>query len=139
MSTDRLQLKLLTPVKTLFDQPVDQVVVNTQDGEITVLPNHSQLVSILMAGELLIKDGDKEFPLAVSFGTLEISNNTLVILADAADHAHDIDVEASEKKAAELAKELETQEEMDITTYNNLQRLLQKERAKLAVGKKWRS
>ncbi len=138
MATKRLQLKLVTPVETLFDQEVDSVVVNTAAGEITVLPHHSRLVSILEPGELRVRDGEEEFPLAVYGGTLEFSDNRLVILADAAEKAHDIDLEAAEQRAAELAKELETQEEMDITTYNSLAKQLQKERAKLAIGKKWR-
>ncbi len=138
MANERLQFKFVTPVETLFDQEVDQVIVNTTAGEITVLPDHSPLVSVLEAGELIVKDGEKDFPLAVYSGTLEVSDNTLIILADAAENAHDIDLDAADKRAKELAQELETQEEMDITTYNTLMKQLQKERAKLMVGRKWR-
>jgi F-type H+-transporting ATPase subunit epsilon len=138
MATDRLHLQLVTPVEQLFDQPVDQVIVPTRSGQITVLPHHASLVSILEPGELLVQDGEQEFPLAVAGGTIEISENRLVVLADAAERAHEIDVTAAEQRAAELAKELENQAQMSIEQYNSLLRQLELERAKLSVGNKWR-
>lgn len=134
----KLQFKLITPVETLYEQEVDQVIIPTTSGQITVLPHHTELVSILAPGELIIGDGTDQFPLAVTGGVLEISKNVLTILADSAEQPSDIDIEAAEKRANALAEELSTQEQMDITTYNLLVKQLQQEQARLSVGKKWR-
>lgn len=134
----RLQLKLVTPVTTVFSQEVDGVVIPTTTGQITVLPNHTELVSILQPGELVVKDGDKHFPLAVSGGVLEVFNNTLYILADSAEHAHEIDLAAAEKRAQQLEQNLKDQTDLDLTTYSLLQKNLAVEQARLLVGKKWK-
>lgn len=134
-----LHLQLVSPVDTLFDQEVEQVIADTQAGQVTILPNHTHLVSVLKPGELLVRVDGEDTPLAVAGGTLQMSDNKLVILADAAEDAHNIDVEAAQARAQELAKELETQEEMDITTYNTLQKQLAAEQAKLRVANKWRA
>lgn len=138
MSENKLQLKLVTPVDTIFEQDVDQVILPTEVGQITVLPNHTALVSILEPGELVVKDGEKEFPLVIAGGVIEISDNHLVILADSAEEPGEIDLAAAEERAKELAAELEQQEQMDITTYTLLQKQLAQEQARLQVGKKWR-
>lgn len=133
-----LHLQLVSPVETLFDQEVEQVIADTEAGQVTILPNHTHLVSILRPGELVVRMNGEDTAMAVAGGTIEMSENKLVVLADAVEGAHDIDVEAAQKRAKELAAELETQEQMDITTYNNLQRQLAAEQAKLRVANKWR-
>ena len=134
----RLTFKLITPEKTLFSQEVDSVIANTKDGQITVLSHHSPLISILEAGELIVQDGEKTFPMAISAGVLEISDNTLVILADTAEHAKEIDLEDTERRAEKMAKQLRVETRMDMTTYGLLQRRFEAEQAKAIVARKWR-
>ncbi len=137
-TNERLQFKMVTPVETVFAQEVDQVLVPTEDGVITVLPNHTMLVSILAAGELIVTDGDTETALAVSGGVVEISENQLIILADSAEQPSEIDIQEAEERAQALAKELESETSMDMTTYSMLQKQLAVEQAKLHVASKWR-
>jgi len=133
-----LQLKLVTPAKTLFDEAVLSVALPTELGQITILPDHAPLVSILCAGEMIVKTASSQFPLAVAGGVVECFDNTLVILADSAEHPSDIDVAAAEKRAEALAAELAQEATMDITTYTTLQRNLEHERARLNLVQKWR-
>ncbi len=132
------KLKLVTPVKTVFEQEVSQVILPTTSGQITVLPNHAQLVSELAPGELIVTAGSEQFPLAVAGGIIEVEQNTLLILADSAEQPSDIDIAAAEERAKKLAQELAEEERLDITTYNLLQKQLQNEQARILVGKKWR-
>ncbi len=134
----RLQLKMVTPVTTVFEQEVDGVTIPTRLGEITVLPQHTELVSILEPGELIVRDGAKQFPLAVSGGVIEMFNNTLYILADAAEHADQIDIAAAERRAQQLEQDLKERTDLDLTSYSLLQQNLAAERQRLAIGKKWR-
>lgn len=135
---ETLHLQLVTPARTIFEQEVKSVIIPTEAGQITVLPDHAPIVSVLETGELIVNDGEKEYPLAVYGGTLEMFDNRLVILADSAEQPDEIDVAAAQQRAKDLAAELEDQEKMDITTYNNLMQQLRAEQARLAVGSKWR-
>lgn len=133
-----LRFKMVTPVTTIFEQDVTGVSLPTLLGEITVLPNHTELVSILVPGELTVRTVEKNFPMAVSGGVIEVTNNTLYVLADSAQHATDIDISAAEDRTKQLEQDLSDRSQLDLTTYSLLQRQLEEERAKLKVGKKWR-
>lgn len=128
----------MTPVQALFDQAVDQVILPTELGQITVLPEHTYLVSILKPGELVVKADGKEFPLAVAGGVIEVFENTLVVLADSAEHITDIDTAAAEAEAKRLAKELESAEKVDVATYTALERMLAYQEIRMELSKKWR-
>ncbi|MBI2411128.1 MAG: ATP synthase F1 subunit epsilon [Candidatus Kerfeldbacteria bacterium] len=134
-----MQLRLVTPVETLFDHAVKQVVVPTDVGQITVLPHHTYLVSIVAPGELVVTDeAGKTFPVAVAGGVLEVFDNTVLVLADSAEHAEKIDLEAAEAEAAALAKQLEAKETVDMAGYAALQQQLAWHEARIALSKKWR-
>ncbi len=135
---ETFQLKLVTPLKTLFDEVVQSVIVPTAMGEITVLPHHIPLVGIVAEGELTVKAEGKEFPLIVFGGVLQFADETLTILADTAEHAENIDLDASERATAQLIQKLEDKASMDIGTYELLMKELEKERIKMSIGKKWR-
>ena len=86
----KLNIKLITPAKTVLEEEVDEVVAETTDGQITILAHHAPLVSILKPGELIIRTDKKDKPLAIAGGVIEMFNNTLVILADTAEHVEEI-------------------------------------------------
>ena len=54
----RLHFEITTPERTVYKEDIDQVTVPTASGEITILPNHTPLVSQLASGELVVKHGD---------------------------------------------------------------------------------
>src|SRR3989338_7557075 len=83
---------ITTPERTLFSAEVEQVSLPTPQGSITVLPHHMPLVSLLAAGELRIKprDGEEKY-LAVSGGCIEVQGDRVVVLADTAEHAEELD------------------------------------------------
>ncbi|OIO49798.1 MAG: ATP synthase F1 subunit epsilon [Parcubacteria group bacterium CG_4_9_14_0_2_um_filter_41_8] len=134
----KLNIKLITPAKTVLEEEVDEVVAETTDGQITILAHHAPLVSILKPGELIIRTDKKDKPLAIAGGVIEMFNNTLVILADTAEHVEEIDLDRAEKRAQELAEKLKDKEKLDINTYTNLEYMLARDRARIGVSKKWR-
>jgi F-type H+-transporting ATPase subunit epsilon len=138
MAQKTLHLQFVTPARTLFEKEVERVIIPTTSGQITVLPHHAPLVSVLAPGELLVKTAKEEFPVVVSGGVLDMFNNTLVILADSAEHPEEIDVGAAAKHAEELAKEIKTQVGMDLTTYTILKRRLEREMARVEFARKWK-
>jgi F-type H+-transporting ATPase subunit epsilon len=141
MAELNLQLKIVTPERLVLEQSVRQVSVPTQSGEITILPHHLPLVSALQPGELrLVKSGDKNesVSLAVSGGFVEITGDTVTILADTAEHADEIDetrAEAARQRAQKLLAEVKAK---DAVANPQLTGQMQKELARLQVARKRR-
>lgn len=136
MST-RLHLQLVTPSGTLMDREVDSVTLPTQVGQITVLPDHAPLVSVLTSGEALIVADTEKTSFVVAGGVVEVFQNTVAVLADSAEEPSAIDIAAAEKRAEELAKEIASQPVIDQVVYAKLLNDLERERVKLSIAKKW--
>ena len=67
-----LNFTLTTPDGKLFQDEVDQVTLATSEGQITILPNHIPLVSVLVPGEAIIKKKNREVPLVIYGGFVEV-------------------------------------------------------------------
>jgi len=135
-----LKFKIVTPEKVIYENEIFQVSIPTTSGEITILPHHIPLVSVLKAGELKIKDKDGEHNMAVSGGFIEVrGNNEIVILADHAERVADIDiskVEEARQRAEEQMKNIKNVQDVD---YARLQAAIDREVNKLKIAKKYRN
>lgn len=135
-----LKFKIVTPEKVIYENEIFQVSIPTMNGEVTILPNHIPLVSVLKAGELKIKDKDGEHNMAVSGGFLEVrGNNEIVILADHAERVADIDItkaEEAKQRAEEQMKNIQNVQDVD---YARLQAVIERETNKMRVAKKYRN
>ncbi|MFH1838632.1 MAG: ATP synthase F1 subunit epsilon [Candidatus Kuenenbacteria bacterium] len=111
----QIDFEITTPEKIIYKDKIDLAVIPTKDGEITVLPNHIPLISSLVsAGELKLKKGTEEFSIMVSGGFLEVQKgNKIIILADTAERAEEID-EIRAKEAREKAKKLLEEKREDV-------------------------
>ncbi len=134
-----LKFKIATPEKVVYEDEIRQVSIPTMSGEITVLPNHIPLVSVIKAGELKIVDKDGEHPIAIAGGFLEIKgNNEIVILVDHAERAGDIDVEAAEKARARAEDEMEKAKSEENVDFAKLQAMIDREMNRVRVGEKYK-
>lgn len=96
-----LKLEIVTPERKVIDAEVDSVTVPTASGEAGILPNHAPLVSALKPGVLSYTAGGNVERLAISGGFVEVSAGKVSVLADAADTAGEIDLEAARRDRAE--------------------------------------
>jgi len=102
-----MRLEIITAERVVFADDVDLVQVPGIDGELGILPHHAPLMTMIQPGELMIsKDGEAQY-LAISGGFLEVMANRVNILADAAEHAGEIDEERAQAAIAR-AQELIT-------------------------------
>ncbi len=103
-----IRLDIVTAERTVFSEDVDMVIAPGVEGQLGILPHHTPLMTTLQAGELRVKKGGGEIPLAISGGFLEVRPDRVVVLADAAERAEEIDVaraeEAKERAQEHLAK-----------------------------------
>jgi len=133
-----IRLKIVTPEKVLLSDTVKQVSVSTTMGQITVLPNHLPLVAQLKPGEIIVKNnGDNESLMAVSGGFVEVLPDQVVILADTAERAEDID-EAKAEEARKKAQELLDSHGADAEQFAYLTSKIEKELARLRIAKKYK-
>jgi F-type H+-transporting ATPase subunit epsilon len=97
--------EIVSQDRQVFAGEVDMVVAPGADGVMGILPHHSPLFSTLKVGELKVRRGADEEIFAVSGGLIEVRPDRIIILADAAERADEIDV----ARAEEARRKAETQ------------------------------
>ncbi len=130
-------LKIVTPNRILHDGAVSQISLPTPQGEITVLPHHIPLISMISAGAIEAKAEHDDIFIAVEGGFVEVTPDGITILADAAHMADEID-EVKVNVAIERAQNaLETSEVHD-HNYEMLRALIERETSKIKVLRRFR-
>jgi F-type H+-transporting ATPase subunit epsilon len=120
-----------------FDEEVYEVILPTLDGEIGVLQDHMPLVSVATNGAIAVRrnakdsDGEREY-FATSGGVIEVSENTLRVLVDEADHVDEIN-EAEVQKALERAQNMKA-EAKDELSLEHAQSLVDRQAVRLQVA-----
>ncbi len=91
-----LALEIVTPDRALVHDEVDEVQVPGTEGYFGVLPGHTPLLSMLQVGQLWYRKGVEKFYLSVAFGLAEVLPDRVVILAQVAERADEIDVDRAQ-------------------------------------------
>lgn len=134
-----MQFQIITPERVVSSEEIEKVSVPTSEGEITILPHHVPIITVLKPGELKYSKNGEEFSLAVSGGFVEVrENGTVVVLADTAEHAHEIDLKRAEEakdRAAKLMSESRHKEHVEFEAFESQ---LEKQLVRLSVGNKYR-
>jgi F-type H+-transporting ATPase subunit epsilon len=140
MATDKKTIKfeIVTPERIVLKEEALQVTIPTQSGEITVLPDHIPLVSILVPGVIELKKatGEEEV-ISVSGGFVEVLKNKIVILADTAELAIELD-EARIEEARMKAEEMKKWKDIDAVQFAEISGLIEKQLARSKAVKRWR-
>lgn len=90
---DLIHLEVVTPERKVFEADVERVEVPGLDGELGILPGHTELVSLLKpAGLLTYHLGSETGELAISDGFVEVSADRVTVLANKATRPEDIDL-----------------------------------------------
>jgi F-type H+-transporting ATPase subunit epsilon len=101
---NKVNLKLVTPERVVFEDAFDSVALETDLGQITIMPHHAPLVAKLMPGEMVVKNGGQENYLHVAGGFVTVeAGSQVILLADAAEHDYEID-EQRAREARERAQ-----------------------------------
>jgi F-type H+-transporting ATPase subunit epsilon len=106
MST--IKCDIVTVERLVYSDEVDMVVAPGTVGTLGILPQHTPLITALEAGELRLKKGEEEERFAVSGGYMEVRPDRVIVMADTAEHAEEIDearAEAARQRAEQLLKE----------------------------------
>jgi F-type H+-transporting ATPase subunit epsilon len=109
----KLQVEIVTGERVVFtENDVDMVIAPGSDGTLGILPRHAPLISTLAAGELRVKKGGREQSLIVFGGFIEVTPEKVIVLADTAERAEEIDLgraeDARTRAQAEIGKRATT-------------------------------
>jgi F-type H+-transporting ATPase subunit epsilon len=128
----KLQCIVVTPEKTILDQPADFVALPLFDGEIGLAPGRSPMIGRLGAGEMRIlhKDKGQTARYYVEGGFVEVVDNVVSVLTNRAVRAEDLVEEvARDHLAAARERPARSPELMEIRD-----RLVSQARAELRVA-----
>ncbi|MFH1047726.1 MAG: ATP synthase F1 subunit epsilon [Patescibacteria group bacterium] len=135
----KLTFELTTPERVVEKKEVDGVTIPTQDGEITVLPGHVPLVSSLKPGVCTLHIGKEQEFLSLSGGFLEVQpNGRVIVLADTAERADELDLEKIEAARERARQVLAEKQDMDDVAAATAIASLEREIAREQTARKYR-
>ncbi|MEO0122382.1 MAG: F0F1 ATP synthase subunit epsilon [candidate division WOR-3 bacterium] len=133
----KFRLEIVTPERLVYSEDIDVLTVPTIQGEISILAKHVPLVSIISPGEIKIKkDNETEF-MAITGGFVQVLPHKVIILADAAERAEEIDLERA-MKARERAQKLMEEKRGDKITHAEAMAAFQRALVRIKVGQRKR-
>lgn len=106
MSMTTFHIDIVSAAKKLYSGAVTGLVASAVEGELGILPGHTQLLTILKPGQVRLKLLDQQEEIFyISGGILEVQPHLVTILADEAERAHDLD-ESIALEAEQKARDL---------------------------------
>src|SRR5512147_2680709 len=103
---EKIHLEIVTPEKQLFSGAVDSVTVPSSQGYLGILPGHAPLLAELGIGEISYKRGERTEYFFCSWGFVEVLPERVVVLAQQAEPASEIDVNRAEQARSRAEKRL---------------------------------
>jgi F-type H+-transporting ATPase subunit epsilon len=101
-----IKLEIVTAEKVVFSDDVDIIIAPGKEGELGILPHHSPVMTTLAPGELIARKSGEEYCLAISGGFLEVQPDRVIVLADSAERAEEIDIARAEEAKKRATEEL---------------------------------
>jgi len=110
---NKLRLEIVTPHRLVFSDEVDEVVAPGSEGEFGVLPGHVPFLTTLKIGIIGYRRGNNWDYLFTNWGYAEVGPDKVVILAESAEKAEEIDAERALAAKKRAEQRLSRAEEVD--------------------------
>jgi F-type H+-transporting ATPase subunit epsilon len=110
----KLAVEIVTPEKRILSVQADEVIAPGAQGLFGVRPGHTAFLSLMEPGALTLREGGSSQVYFVSGGFVEVTNDKVMVLADQAEPATDIDVEGARRRMAEAQERLKGMSAEDI-------------------------
>jgi F-type H+-transporting ATPase subunit epsilon len=129
----KIKLELVTPERLIVSEEVDEVIAPGYEGEFGVLPEHTQYLATLRIGVLCYRMSDQVWKIAVGGGFAEVTPDRVVILADVAEKAEEIDVDRA-RQAQERAEAALRDLSVSDASYRKMSSALQRAIARISAA-----
>lgn len=135
-----INLSILTPLAPAFVGKVKSVSVPTEDGMLTILPDHAPLVAVIKSGELkVVEEGGEESVFAVFSGVLDVRpESNVAVLVDRSENVSTIDLARAEQAVERARKLLEEKSHESDVDFARFEAMLEKELNRVRVATKWK-
>ena len=134
-----IQCDIVTQERTVYSEQVDYVSLPGAEGIMGILPNHAPLLTALAYGEVMVrKDGDEQY-FAIGGGFAEVQPEQVVILADSAEHADEIDFERAQKARERAEEAMKEGVPGDAAAYAQIEAALRRAEIRVDVSRRRRS
>lgn len=130
---------IVTQERTVFSGEVAYVSLPGSEGVMGILPNHSSMLTTLGFGEVFVRtpEGAEEF-FAIGGGFAEVQPEKVVVLADSAEHAAEIDIERAERARTRAEKYMAEGVPEDPERYAQIRASLQRAQIRIDVARRRR-
>ncbi len=114
--SEKFNVEIITPDKTILKSDAEEVTIPSYEGQMGILKDHIPLITFLRPGLIIIKNsGEKKF--YIEEGTVEFSNNNLLILTSTVKDLKNLDKALIEKLLQEAEKKLKDKNFSDKEKY----------------------
>jgi F-type H+-transporting ATPase subunit epsilon len=136
-----LKLKVVTPYKVMVDEVVDNVSIPTTSGVITVLDKHIPIVSVIKAGEMIVRRGGTGIGYSVYKGLVNVRPHRkglteVVVLLERSESVDELDHDRAEE-ALKRAQAMKDEKDDDID-FGLFEGLIEKELNRVKIARKYR-
>jgi F-type H+-transporting ATPase subunit epsilon len=131
---DALMLEVVTPERAVVRESVAEVQIPGRAGYLGILPGHTPLLTELGTGALSYRVGSQTHRVAVAGGFAEVLPGRVLVLADAAERADEIDTERARAALSAAEKQLGVATAGGDTDWESLQQTIERARTRLAVA-----
>ncbi|GAC1473619.1 MAG: F0F1 ATP synthase subunit epsilon [Chloroflexota bacterium] len=129
-----IRLEVVTPERMVLEDDADIVVARGAEGDLGILHGHEPLITPLEIGELMYRKGSEEKILAVLGGFLEVRPDKVVVLADGAEAADDIDRQQADQERRDAEARLSSAQ--DDAERGEAQRTLERAQVRLRIAER---
>ncbi|MCA9962752.1 MAG: ATP synthase F1 subunit epsilon [Anaerolineales bacterium] len=133
-----MQCDIVTQERSVFSGQVKSVSLPGTEGRMGILPNHSALLTTLGYGEVMIRptDSDQELYFAIGGGFAEVQPDKIIVLADSAEHADEIDLVRAEQARARAEQFMKEGVPEDPERYAQIQASLRRAQIRIDVSRR---
>jgi F-type H+-transporting ATPase subunit epsilon len=126
--------EIVTQERRVYSGEAEYVSLPGSDGRIGVLPNHAPLLTSLSFGEVMVRNEGEEEYIAVGGGFAEIQPDHVVVLADSAEYAQEIDIERAERARQKAEQAMAEGVPVDAARYAQIEAALKRAQIRIDVS-----
>jgi F-type H+-transporting ATPase subunit epsilon len=133
-----LQCDIVTQERLVFSGEVNTVSLPGSEGRMGILPNHAPLLTALGYGEVIVRTAEREEFFAIGGGFAEVQPEKVVVLADSAERAEEIDIERAVRARERAEKFMREGVPEDPERYAQIRASLQRAQIRIDVARRRR-
>lgn len=131
-----IQCDIVTQERSVFSDMVDYVSLPGSEGRMGILPNHAPLLTALDYGEVMVRQKGAEQYFAIGGGFVEVQPNHVIVLADSAEQAEEIDLDRAQRARQEAEQAMKAGVPEDAARYAQIEAALKRAQIRIDVSRR---